>query len=752
MTLWYRSLNNNPENEPSFSTCQRTGILVLALLFGGFVAVRADDGSFAEESQLPVSRPFELKATAQRNLPSRFDRRLPAGAQVYQYQTTTPRITVEALNRFPIQLPVQLEPPASAVLQQPQMRHKNQPVLDRAALTGRSLQGTAGSKATEPATGSDLRHSDRLVTGSKINNAEEQSLPGAPAPETGNQFEYQDRLDFKSPRLTQLQPEKDELVADKVNVSEGVGSETQDEIKTLPLSDATDAVLIKVTDSDVHSGNSRGLQGAEFEEMHVGPFEVIEPLSIPIRVKVRRGLLMRTDFDIYRSAVVDPAICDLVQFTPREVSIIGKSVGATNVTFWFRDGSQRPMTYVVKVEPDLEIRREVEDEYRILAEILSELFPDSTVELLPVANKLIVRGQAKDSQEAAQIMQIVRREMMSGLNSGGGNFGSAVGPDLFDATAASVLDPYELGGKRRVRNEFRVVNLLQVPGPQQVALRVKIAELNRSATRGFGVNVDTDINISETAGLFVESMLNAVGGDAPSVLAQFDGDDIGIGIRWLEQEGVIRMLSEPTLVTMSGRPATFVAGGEFAVPTVVGVGGVGAVTTDFRTFGAIISFLPVVIDKDRIRLQVSPEFSQINSALTNNDAFGLDVRAVTTTVEMREGQTLAIAGLLDESMKGTKIGDLPILSHIFGRRDMSRSETELIILVTPELVHPMEPEEVPPLPGFDVTEPDNRQFFLHGELEGLPTQNYRSTIWPRLRHRYQGNGPAMISGPFGHGE
>jgi hypothetical protein len=442
MTSRYRLSNNNPENEPSFSTCQRAGILVLALLFGGFVAVRADDGSFAEESQLPVSRPFELKATAQRNLPSRFDRRLPAGAQVYQYQTTTPRITVEALNRFPIQLPVQLEPPASAVLQQPQMRHKNQPVLDRAALTGKSLQGTAGSKAPEPATGSDLRHSDRLVTSSEIENTGEKSLPVAP--ETGNRVEYQDRLDFKSPRLTQLQPDKDELVADKMNVFAGVDSETQDEFKTLPLPDGTDAVLIKVTDSDVQAGNARGLQGAEFEVMNVGPFEIIEPLSIPIRVKVRRGLLMRTDFPIYRSAVVDPAICDLVQFTPREVSIIGKSVGTTNVTFWFRGGPQRPMIYVVKVEPDMEIRREVENEYRILAQILSELFPDSKVELIPVANKLIVRGQAKDSQEAAQIMQIVRREMISGLNTGGGNFGSAVGPDLFDATAASVLDSYEL--------------------------------------------------------------------------------------------------------------------------------------------------------------------------------------------------------------------------------------------------------------------------------------------------------------------
>ena len=85
-------------------------------------------------------------------------------------------------------------------------------------------------------------------------------------------------------------------------------------------------------------------------------------------------------------------------------------------------------------------------------------------------------------------------------------------------------------------------------------------------------------------------------------------------------------------------------------------------------------------------------------------------------------------------------------------RDTSRSETELIILVTPELVHPMEPEEVPPLPGFDVTEPNYRQFFLYGHIEGNPTQDYRSTVWPRLRKRYGMGGPAMTSGPFGHGQ
>src|SRR5207253_7623022 len=111
-------------------------------------------------------------------------------------------------------------------------------------------------------------------------------------------------------------------------------------------------------------------------------------------------------------------------------------------------------------------------------------------------------------------------------------------------------------------------------------------------------------------------------------------------LRYLQERGVIRLLSEPTLVTLSGRPATFIAGGEFAVPTIVGSVGLNAVTTDFRAFGAIISFLPTIVDKDRIRLQVAPEFSQINAGLRSaNNTPGLNVRAATTTVEMREGQT-----------------------------------------------------------------------------------------------------------------
>ena len=475
------------------------------------------------------------------------------------------------------------------------------------------------------------------------------------------------------------------------------------------------------------------------------PIEVIDH-SDEIIVTLRRSKLLRISADIVRTAVVDPAVCDIVQFTPREITIIGKMQGATHVTFWFDDGEQRPVTYLVRVLPDPEIRKIHENHFAILEEVISKLFPDSSVELVAVADKLIVRGQAKDGEQAAQIMHIVRGEMTNQTS----RFRQGHSGGLGAGDAGDVLSGVEIGS--RLGSNIQIINMLRIPGPQQVALRVKIAELNRSAARGAGVDLEAQFKSSSKngSGIFLETMLNAAKGNAPALLTELDGDDINIGLRWLEERGVVRLLSEPTLVTLSGRPATFVAGGEFAVPTTVGVSGVAAVTTDFRAFGAIISFLPVVLDKDRIRLQVSPEFSQINSNLAVENTPGLDVRAVTTTVEMREGQTLAIAGLLDDSMTANRTGDIPLISHLLGRRDVHRNETELIILVTPELVHPMEPEDVPPVPGYGVDEPNNLEFYLGGRLEGKSRREFRGTVWPNLSRRYRANDGSWVSGPFGH--
>jgi pilus assembly protein CpaC len=473
------------------------------------------------------------------------------------------------------------------------------------------------------------------------------------------------------------------------------------------------------------------------------PFEAVTEAGT-LTLRVRRSLLMRTKVDIYRTAVVDEGICDIVQFTPREISLIGRAQGSTHVTFWFDDPAQPPLTYLVKVEPDADAIKRDEYKYQMLEDLVNEMFPDSKIRLVVLADKLLVKGQAKDSEEAAQILTVLRTQGQSGGYGGGGLLG--VGD-----TAATGVIPAAATGQLAGQPSYQLVNMLRVPGVQQVALRVKIAELNRSTARGFGVNLEANIDFGDAVNgskLLLASLLNTQG--STSVIADISGDDASLGIRYLQSHGVIRLLSEPTLVTLSGKPATFVAGGEFAVPTVVGSVGLNAVTTDFRAFGAIISFLPTVVDKDRIRLQVAPEFSQINSALSVGGTPGLNVRSATTTVEMREGQTLAIAGLLEDNYKATNVGDLPFLAKVFGRRDAARNETELIILVTPELVHPLEPEEVPPLPGFDVTEPTNAEFFLHGDIEGHPTREYRSTVWPRLKKRY--GGPAMTSGPFGHGQ
>ena len=482
-------------------------------------------------------------------------------------------------------------------------------------------------------------------------------------------------------------------------------------------------------------------------------FEVIQQTG-EFSVQVHRSKLLRTAKDIYRTAVVDDAVVEIVQFTPREISLIGRAQGATHVTFWFDDPAAQPVTYLVTVEPDAGQVKIDEEKYQLLEDMINEMFPDSKVHLQLIANKLVVRGQARDSEEAFQIMSLIRVQGGFGGAPGAGVLGGGYGvAGIGEGPAADPLMDSATGAARR--SNYQIINMLRVPGVQQVALRVKIAELNRTAARNFGMNIQGQIDIStatDGSKVLLNSILGTGGTSTPAVIANFDGDDISVGLNTLSQAGVIKLLSEPTLVTLSGNPATFIAGGEFAVPTVVGTAGLNAVTTDFRAFGAIISFLPTVVDKDRIRLQVAPEFSQINSGLTVNGTPGLKVRAATTTVEMREGQTLAIAGLLEDSINANTAGDIPFLSKIIGKRGVTRAETELIILVTPELVHPLEPEEVPPLPGFDVTEPTNKQFYFHGDLEGNPTMDYRSTVWPRLKKRYKAGGPAMTSGPFGHGQ
>lgn len=455
---------------------------------------------------------------------------------------------------------------------------------------------------------------------------------------------------------------------------------------------------------------------------------VVEP-QVAFKVKVGRGKIIRTKVDIERVAVADPSKVEFVAFGPREIQFIGKALGRTSVTFWHSGngvaGQQQLLSVLLTVEPDREVEGRRRLEYGELQKMVNELFPNSRIQLIPIADKLIVRGQARDEQEATQIMSIIRERGAITPGQFGG-FGPANG------SLGRAADPFPGGADLP---ESSVISMLKVPGEKQVMLKVRIAELSRSGARNLGA--DLNVNLGD----FLFS--TALTGGAGNIFATntFRQNTINTALAALESNGTAKILAEPNLVVLSGRTANFIAGGQFAVPTVVGVGGAQAATTSFQGFGTQLTFTPTVLDKDRIRLQVSPSFSTLNGGNSVNGIFGLDTRSVNTTVELREGQVLAIAGLLQEQMNGASsrvpfIGDIPLLNAVFASKSTSRDEKELLILISPELVHPLEPENAPLLlPGMEVTEPDDLEFFVRGQIEGRPDSDHRSTVWWMYRHR-----------------
>ncbi|MHC2070591.1 type II and III secretion system protein family protein [Bremerella sp. T1] len=447
--------------------------------------------------------------------------------------------------------------------------------------------------------------------------------------------------------------------------------------------------------------------------------EVLEPELI-FRVEPSRSKILKTKLPMTRVAITSPDIVEINEFSTTEVEVIGLKAGETTMTIWFAapDGTSTVLRYLVKVAANDEEQRRAEIEYGKLEARINELFPNSIVQLIPVADKLIVRGQARDAQEAAQILAVLGGQSIdqSGNLSLGANLGSAaLLPGAEDLRTTSVID------------------LLQVPGEQQVMLKVRIAELQRTAARNLGF----DFSVSGEN----YDVSHIIGAGAGNLSAILDGGDVELFLQATSTNGMAKILAEPTLVTISGKSANFIAGGEFAVPTAVGVGGIGAVSTTFRGFGTQLAFTPTVLDKDKIRLQVAPSFSSINSDNTVDGIPGLDMRGVTTTVDLREGQWLAVAGLIQDEQQGSRtrlpgIGDIPLVGAAFGRQSTNRTETELVVLVSPELVHPMEVEQLPLfLPGTDVTDPTNKEFFWHQQIEGRPGYNYRSTVWPAMRHQ-----------------
>ncbi|MFN0197553.1 MAG: type II and III secretion system protein family protein [Planctomycetaceae bacterium] len=444
-----------------------------------------------------------------------------------------------------------------------------------------------------------------------------------------------------------------------------------------------------------------------------------------LQVTLRRSKILKMKQDIFRVAVADPGVIEFVAFGSREVEVIGRSTGTTSMTLWLGTPEQaRIINLTVNVLKDDSVEDRRRLEYGELQRMINSMFPNSKIQLIPIADKVIVRGEARDEQESVQIMSLLSQNSGGGGGLQGGSGGNLVSQGI-------VADPFPDATQLP---SSTLINMLRVPGVKQVMLKVRVAELKRSASRSLGVNFDFELDDFTFAS-------SVASGSNLLLKGVFDEDSFNLFIDAIAKNGTAKILAEPNLVAISGQTAYFISGGQFAVPTVVGVGGAAAATTSFKGFGTQLSFTPTVLDHDRIRLQVNPTFSTLNAANSVGGVFGLDTRSVSTTVDLREGQVFAIAGLIQEQQRGDLsrvpfLGDVPVIKTLFQAKSITRDETELIVIVSPELVHPIEPENAPTiLPGMEVTEPDDIEFYIHGQVEGDPNLHHRSTVWPLYRDR-----------------
>jgi pilus assembly protein CpaC len=381
-------------------------------------------------------------------------------------------------------------------------------------------------------------------------------------------------------------------------------------------------------------------------EAQVGPGDGV------IVVSRGQSFLVVNPSVVQRVSIGDPDVADAVVVSPREVLVNGRALGTTTLIIWDQGDVRR--TYSVEVTVDV----------TALQRTIQSLFPGEDVRLTASGNLVIVSGAVSEVRIATRVLELVR------------------------ATGATVID-----------------NLVQ-PDPRQVMLQVRIAEVGRNVVREFNSRL-LALNPDQLEGSGDWSVETVSDGLMRLMLIDPTASVEAV-FRALRTTGEVRTLAEPNLVAIEGSTASFLAGGEFPFPIVQQAGGSdsnAAITIQWREFGVRLNFTPLITDGGNIRLRVLPEVSSLDFA-TGLTVGGLTVpalltRRAETEIELRDGQTFAIAGLLDNNTLDSVtriplLGDLPVIGALFRSRTRRQNRTELLVLVTPRLVRPS--DVAPPIP------------------------------------------------------
>jgi pilus assembly protein CpaC len=475
-------------------------------------------------------------------------------------------------------------------------------------------------------------------------------------------------------------------------------------------------------------------------------------------------------------AISDPTIADFdILPDSRMIRLIGHRVGVTDLMFVTADGQS--YSFAIHVVYDLDLLRAH----------LKQIFPDALIRLGQIREHLVVEGQARSNAQVDQILDAIEAYLASAQlsrsttsTSGDVQLSAASRGQAAeqppaekppaDETAGEGTGPneaaepgqpgdeepgvaYEEGDRPNTSATFaapRIINLLTVPGVKQVMLKVQIAELNRTALRQIGTDLFAEVGnnqLASFAGAFGGAGEGVLTGSAGTLIGIFDSGNFTMIMRALRSNNVATILAEPNLVTLDGHEASFLSGGQFPVPVAQQGGGAGNNSVEFKDFGVQLGFVPYILDEGVIRLHVEPEVSNVSEDLAvsliagGSPVPGLRSRNAATTVELRQGQTLAIAGLLSREVGGSTtriplLGDLPYVGPLFASTSHEVVEQELLVAVTPYLVSPMSAGECLNLPGQEILEPNDLELYLLNRIEGRTGYPHRSTTqWDNPFHR-----------------
>ncbi len=394
-----------------------------------------------------------------------------------------------------------------------------------------------------------------------------------------------------------------------------------------------------------------------------------------LTVIASKSIVINTQDPIGRVAISAPDVGDVLVVSPHQVVINGKAPGIASVVLWDRSGKSTSYDLVVELDTSL-VQRQLEEQ-----------FPTETIQVSSAKGAVVLSGTVSDPKVAEKAVEIA------------GNYSQ------------------------------KVVNLLHLPptpDTEQILIQVKFADVDRLASEALGINIFST-GAGNTLGSISTQQFTPLGNwnlnthnpgsreftatqtinDALNIFGfRFDAN-IGMTIKALQAKNLLQILAEPNLIASNGKEASFLAGGEFPFPVVQAGQGVSTVTLQWREFGVRLGFTPTITPSGKIHLKVKPEVSSLDFAngvtLQGFSVPALSTRKTETEVELADGQSFAISGLIDNRVTeiGNKIpglGDLPIIGYLFRSRSLQKSKSELMVVVTPKIVRPLNPDQMPPLP------------------------------------------------------